>query len=135
MTQPNEESEFYPGSSRKIMVKVPPRSVPQEVRWDGNPRMESVRGVEIELFTIGDLARALKRKSGTVRKWERLGWIPRATYRATGTTSNGNRRLYSRPQIEGILHIAREEGVMHPGAGLAGTQFTARVIALWKELS
>lgn len=66
-----------------------------------------IGGKDIELFTIGELARALARRPVTLRMWEREGWIPKATYRTP--TPRGSqipdrpakgRRLYSREQVE-----------------------------------
>lgn len=65
-----------------------------------------INGAEIELFTIGEMAKALGKSPVTLRMWEREGWIPKATYRTP--TPRGKqipdrpskgRRLYSREQV------------------------------------
>jgi len=72
-----------------------------------------VGGQDREFYTVGELARALQRKPGTVRMWEHKGWIPKANYRTPspegeqlpGRESKG-RRLYSREQVEFLVEAA-----------------------------
>lgn len=66
-----------------------------------------IKGEEVEMFTIGELARAIGRKPVTVRMWESRGWIPRSNYRTPtpkGSQIPGRpvkgRRLYTRTQVE-----------------------------------
>lgn len=66
-----------------------------------------INGSDTELFTIGELARALGKKPVTLRMWEREGWIPKATYRTPPPKGvqlpdrpSKGRRLYSREQVE-----------------------------------
>ena len=69
-----------------------------------------VNGVEREFFTIGELAKVLRRKPVTIRMWESNGWIPKARYRTPppkgqmipGKAVKG-RRLYSIEQVEFLL--------------------------------
>lgn len=131
-------TERYPGSSRTRHVNrvIRPEGKSDSVEWDDAPRKFNTAEGEREFFTIGSLALALGRKSGTVRKWEREGVIPKATFRAPSGDPRGVRRLYSRDQIEGIVRIAYEEGLMNPlvQVTIASTAFTPRVIELFKEL-
>lgn len=129
--------EYYPGSRKKIPSRHANRveHAPDPVLWDAKPKIFKVAGVEREFFTIGQLALALGRKPVTIRKWERLGIIPFPTFRFPSDDPRGQRRLYTRAQIEGILKIADEEGILkdHTRA-VTKTQFTARVVDLFREL-
>lgn len=137
--------EFYPGSSYPIIRH--PNRVP-DVRskaslavfpdWDEKPRLYMVNGVETEFFTTGQMARALGREPVTIRKWERTGLIPMATFQLEGKDgdSRGRRRLYTRAQVEGIVKIASEEGLFtHRRKPLAQTQFKERVLELFQQTS
>lgn len=131
---------FYPGSSRRIArgrVTSPGTlaSVPEpKPDWDSKPLVYDVDGELREFFGIGAVAKALGRSPITLRKWEAEGIIPPAGFRITGKTSNGNRRLYTRAQVEGMVRIADEEGILeHEGRGvhISTTKFTARVKELF----
>lgn len=131
-------TDYYPGSSRERHVNRVERSAPVSdgTEWDRSPRVLRVAGEEKEFFTIGALAEALGRRPQTLRAWEREGILPRATFRLPSPDPRGVRRLYSREQVEGIVGIAAEEGLLNPAVQvtLAKTQFTAKVVALFKEL-
>jgi hypothetical protein len=97
-----------------------------------------VAGVETEFYTLGNLAQALGRQPVTIRKWEREGIIPKSTYQSPGRDDDprGRRRLYTREQIEGIVRIAHEEGVLvSHQKPLKATNFTVRVVDLFKRLA
>jgi hypothetical protein len=97
-----------------------------------------VAGVETEFFTVGDLAKALGRQPVTIRKWEREGVIPKSTYQSPGRDDDvrGRRRLYTREQIEGMVRIAHEEGVLvSHQKPIKNTNFSVRVIDLFKRLA
>lgn len=73
--------EYYPGSSKPV-VRHPNRSVvnvrnEESQGWDENPRSFNVQGRMHQFFTVGHLAKAIGRKPGTIRGWERDGVIPR----------------------------------------------------------
>jgi len=93
-----------------------------------------------EWFTIGALATALGRKEVTIRMWETKGLMPHTPFRRPppsnplpGKAAKG-RRLWTRAQIEGVLRIAQEEGVILR-KGLPPTQrFADRVAALYSEI-
>ena len=63
-------------------------------------KIYTIDGVDLEMFTIGELAQRLDRQLQTLRKWEKLGIIPQATYR-----SGTNRRLYTENQIKAIVDL------------------------------
>lgn len=97
-----------------------------------------VNGTEVEFFGIGDLARVLNRKPGTIRMWETAGLLPTSGYTKPGKDKDprGQRRIWSKPQIEGIWSIACDEGILDPGprVNIRATRFTARVTALFRQL-
>lgn len=71
-----------------------------------NSKIYTIDGVDLEMFTIGELATRLDRQLQTLRKWEKLGIIPQATYR-----SGTNRRLYTTNQIEAIVDCVRRYNI------------------------
>lgn len=130
--------EFYPGSSRPI-VRHPNRDVERRFdkpQWDDRPTVLKVGGKAMEFFTVGQLGEALGgRRAVTIRKWERTGVIPNPTFRKPSEDPRGQRRLYSRAQVEGMIQIAEEEGVLQPySRAIKDTNFTARVIDLFRTL-
>lgn len=80
-----------------------------------------IAGVDRELFTVGQLAKALGRKAVTIRMWENQGWIPKATYRTPppagqqipGKPTKG-RRLYSVEQLKLLLEAATQFKIDDP---------------------
>lgn len=133
--------EFYPGS-RKPIIRHPNRhrdadDRPDPDRWDAKPRLHAVRGVMTELFTVGQLAQALGRRPGTIRTWERNKVIPNATIQLPGRDQDvrGKRRLYTRAQIEGLVKIAGEEGLLGgDNTSIKATDFTKRAFDLFRAL-
>lgn len=131
--------EFYPGSKRKIDHSEDaddPKVITDG--WDAKPRMYKRNGVDTEFFTVGHLAVAMNRKPLTIRQWERKGIIPKSTYQRAGRggSQHGRRRLYTRAQIEGMIKIAAEEGLLtNDRREIASTNFKARVLALFKHLA
>jgi hypothetical protein len=100
------------------------------------PRQYLIKGVLEDFFTTGQLASALGRQAVTIRKWEREGIIPKPTHKVIGEGGDprGNRRLYTREQVEGIVAIAREEGLLKGDQrSVRATQFTDRVIELFRR--
>jgi hypothetical protein len=127
------EDKHYPGS-KKVRKAVAPRVDP----WDDVPSLVlHVRGEPIRFYTVGVLASMLDdRKPQTVRKWERQGYIPKPPYYTPSRKVNGQKRLYTRRQIEGIVRIAKEEGVIgaSPNRNVSATKFPARVAKLFKRM-
>lgn len=97
-----------------------------------------VQGIEVEFFSVGQLAAVLNRRPGTIRMWESEGIIPVSGWTKPGKDRDprGTRRLWTRAQVEGIWRIAKEEGVLEPGpeVHISETQFTDRVYALFRQL-
>tara|TARA_Y100000310_G_C20619750_1_gene782623 strand:+ start:235 stop:705 length:471 start_codon:yes stop_codon:yes gene_type:complete len=112
LVEDEEEQKDYPGSTppRNRADSPIPHALFDEALADAKPKQFSVNGELRDFYTIGDLAKALKRKAVTIRAWERNGWIPVATFRTQpprgqqvpGVEPKG-RRLYSREQVEFLL--------------------------------
>jgi DNA-binding transcriptional MerR regulator len=69
------------------------------------PKMTvSVRGYEIEMYTIGYTARLLRISTETIRAWERDGICPKPMF----TYKNGV-RLYHPLEVEAIAKVLRKK--------------------------
>jgi hypothetical protein len=110
----------FPG---KTKPKNRPEGIPKKAMDDPfvgvSKKTAVVNGKTIDLYTIGALASIVGRKSQTVRKWERKGWIPSPTYRtskASGAellnTDRKGYRLYSREQVETVLEALELNGLL-----------------------
>lgn len=129
----------YPGSDREVGDK------PEVTLADwGKSKTFNINGQATEFYTVGQLATALRRSSVTIRKWERLGYLPVAQFRTPGQVRQKARRLYSRAQLETIVAIAADEGLMegtvdqqgilHPKVGITETKFKERVSEALRRL-
>ena len=131
----------YPGTSRPIVPRqpsfaqyplIPYEEGADEYRWDAKPYILAVQGFPREFFLIGHLSGALMRSAMTVRGWEAKGYFPKPTFTVRGDNPHARRRLYTRPQIEGVVEIAQEEGILDfRKRYITGTNFTPRVFALF----
>lgn len=127
-------TEYFPGSRQEI--SAPPG--PPDVLAGETGRMFTIGGREVELFSIGQLAAALNRAPATIRKWEQDGVIPKATYTKPGANQspNGRRRLYSREQIEALVRIAQEEGILLDlHRQITKTQFKAKALHAFRQIA
>lgn len=135
--------DFYPGSkkTRKIYdgsdPDMPVLPEPAQELDLGRSKNYLVGNKVVELFPIGAVARALNRKPVTVRKWETEGIIPNSPYMMKSHDTRGQRRLYSRQQIETLRAVAEEEGVLNPSAGgkwkpIEQTQFREKALKAFK---
>ena len=77
--------------------------------WDAKPVWMSVHGETKEMFLKSALAMALNRQLVTIRSWEHMGVLSRPRLR-----NYRGRWLYSRDQIEDLMKLAEEEGLMDP---------------------
>lgn len=136
--EPTEQHdpELYPGSKQKRRAVAGPRDPWDDIKpFTSGKKLPTVKGVPTKLYSIAVLAEMLDRKPPAIRKWERLGYIPETRWRSPGRTQNGQRRLYSREQIEGIVKIAQEEGLIgESNRNVSATAFPERVRKLFKEL-
>ncbi|MFJ1700374.1 hypothetical protein ACIOHC_35885 [Streptomyces sp. NPDC088252] len=130
--------EYYPGSSKKIARSSsgpPDAAIAPTNDWAANPRTYVVDGNEYEFFSIGDLAAALDRRPGTIRLWERQGYIPEGI-RSPSAHAEKRQRIYTRPQIEGIIRIAAEVGILGEARPrIEKTRFRELVLDLFLELA
>lgn len=127
-------SEFFPGSRQPLTPPAGPPDPLAGVKGQTFP----IGGREVELFTITELSRVLNRKPVTIRKYEREGIIPKATYVKNGQNKDprGKRRLYSREQILALWQIAMEEGILYDmHKRIQSTQFKTKALAAFKEIA
>lgn len=142
-------NQQFPGKRKPANRPAPlTEPAPESVsHWDESPVVRLFGGQAREFFTIGHLAAALDRSVVTIRAWEKRGVLPQTPYRTPppkgperpstglGGTSSKGRRLWTRAQIEGVLQIAQECGVItDPKQRPPNEQFTARVTALFLDL-
>lgn len=131
----NDSNAYYPGSKRLRRAVAQPAVVAgkDDAGWDAKPVVKTLRGQQIELFTIGHLGMALGRAAVTMRLWERNGVIPTARMRLHNKNGKGGRRYYTRPQVEAIRTAAEKHGLMERGAPIT-PDFTRDVVAAWAAL-
>jgi hypothetical protein len=116
LTEPEKD---YPGRTRPKLRRVRTVPEPPPTEWDDGPVYYMVGGERQEFFTIRHLAKALDYSQQSIRAWENQGLLPKSPYRSpkprrptiAGRNTKG-KRLWTREQIDGILRIAREEGVI-----------------------
>lgn len=131
---------LYPGSKQKVRTYTEISEVEESKIFFSSPRKAVLKGMEVNFYTIGELARLLNRKPVTIRKWEIEGVIPKATFIAPADDKRGKRRLYTEDQILGLVEIAREEGVLEANArgswkALEKTNFSSRAVELFRRLN
>lgn len=127
-----QEPETYPGSRQKRRAVAGPRDT-----WAALPGKEfTLRGKQVKFYGISVLAGKLERGSAAMRKWERLGYLPPTPYRSPGVAPNGQRRMYTRAQIEGLVTIAKQEGLLGDYIrNVSATDFPTKAARLFKRLS
>ena len=134
-------SDMIPG--KKPPVNRTPEAVQAHqtmLAWDEKPVKYFYNGEEREFFTIRSLADALGKSVVTIRSWENKGLLPKSPYRSPnprretipGRTPRGN-RLWTRDQVNGIIHIAKQEKVILNGKPPTKA-FAAKVFALFQTL-
>ena len=88
--------------------------------------------IPVRMYTIGQLAKRLGRKTQTIRVWERKGIMPEATYR-----SSAKDRLYTELQVRLIVEAYdRAEEQFGTGAvsnRIGSTNFSDQVWKIWEE--
>ena len=129
--------QYYPGSRerRQTVPASRPSAIDDFVEDPlGAGKFMLLAGREVEFFTIGQVARAINRKAGTLRTWEANGVLPESGYIKRGKDPRGDRRLYSRDQAEGIVRLAKASGIMDADSRRPLHDFSAWVWALFNEL-
>ena len=130
--------EYYPGSRVKRKKYTPddkefPDALAVPVSLEQG-KIFTVRGRDVEFFTIGQVAMALNRTPSAIRSWEDNGVIPAAQYYTPSDDVRGKRRLWTKAQAEGMVQIAYEEGILEDTwKPISKTNFTARVTKLFEE--
>ena len=130
---------YYPGSKMRAQVRdIQPEYEDEEIPWPKG-RILTISGYDVECFTTGQLAQLLGgRKAVTIRAWEAEKILPKSGYYVPGRDGDvrGRRRYYTRAQVEGVLDIARSEGVLYPSTkiSISKTSFTKRVTDLFLDL-
>jgi hypothetical protein len=101
----------------------------------------TVRGEKTAFYTVGEVAKALDRKPGTIRKWEERGFIPTPSFRTAppdgeqipGKSLKG-RRLYSKKQVELLLYSVEHFGLNNPrGKGADWVGFKKHIKEHWSN--
>lgn len=83
-------------------------------------------------YMIGDLAKMLGRKAGTLRMWIDRGYIPEATHWSAGS-DKARKRLYTHEQAMGLLSICSDLGMIENKRTAITSVFIERVRQLWDE--
>lgn len=101
--------EFYPGSKKQRRESIIPPPASSAEPWEGDYFLKTINGSQVRMYTIGSLAKAIRRSSNSVRSWIRLGYIPNApwrlpSYEVDGQTVPG-RRLWSRSMVDSLVFI------------------------------
>jgi len=130
----------WPGKTAPKNRPTSPKKIKSEEELNGaRATIFRIGGEEREMFTIGELARAVERKPVTIRAWESQGVIPRANYRTPvpkgqqipGKTVKG-RRLYSRAQVEFLAEAVKKFPLTDKRTAQL-SRFKAYVIANWPK--
>ncbi len=128
-------SKFFPGSTTPLDIEHQQRVQQHESdQWDLKPLIFTVKGKETQFFPIGALALALGgRSANTIRAWEKEGNLPKSVFVKPSADPRGRRRMYTRAMVEGLVRIAKEEGIFWPDKGkrLADTAFTEKAVELF----
>ena len=88
--------------------------------------------ISVRMYTAGQLAKRLGRKTQTMRVWERKGIIPEALYRNASKD-----RLYTELQVRLIVkaydRAEREFGEVAVSNRIGQTNFSDLVFKIWEE--
>lgn len=104
------EPKLYPGSKkeRRAPSKEPP-APKKDKTWQEMGKFLSYKGQTLEFFFRGAFAKALNRKVVTIRAMTMNNTI------CNPKIQDGHGRwLYTRDQIEDMVTLAEEEGVLYP---------------------
>lgn len=140
----NGEAPF-PGTTRERSAKAlrhlanersEEDAAPPSDDWDRNPIVVRTPDGMRECFRIGALARAWDNRTvQSIYKLERMGILPRASYRKKATAGTRRDRLYTRQQIELIVRLAQEYGVYFRNTRrkIESTGFPAALLSQWPK--
>jgi hypothetical protein len=131
-------NKTFPGTNKPLLYQEMNKVLEKESeKWDAKPFIFLVGGEEKEFFSIGQLGKALGNRSAvTLRKWEKDGILPKSPYMKPSDDPRGRRRMYTRAMVEGLVKIAKEEGVWLPDKGrrLSETLFQQKALRLFQTL-
>ena len=97
-------------------------------------RFRDAQGNQIEAHYIGEIATQLEKRAATIRRWERQGVLPPTPFKQH-VRRGPNPRVYPLPWIEGVVAIAKDEGLVgRKTACMKNTHFTARARELHRRL-
>jgi hypothetical protein len=134
--------EYKPGSKQKRRTTNPTvkkRKTYEDSAWDAEPIMKSLGGKEVEVFTIGALAKALEKSIISIRSWEKKGYIPQAPYRLRSKSLNGQKVGGNRVYTRALIEIAIEEFSKRKLLGTARVEWsqqkdlTIAITSRWSE--
>ena len=131
----------YPGKKEPKLRSIKRPQPDDKPAWDESPVYYMVKGERREFFTIRHLAAALDYSQQSIRAWENSGLLAKSPFRSPkprkptiGGRNTKGKRLWTREQIEGILRIAKEEGVI-VNKQPPTRAFARRVAALFREIT
>lgn len=124
----------YPGSRERRQTVPAPRPSGVDDTLLGDGTWMRLGGIRVEFFTITQVARAINRKSVTLRAWEARGILPKSGYQTSSKDPRGVRRLYSRAQAEVIIQVAIDCDVMDADSRRPLHAFKAAVWARFNAL-
>lgn len=140
-----KDLDYIPGSKRKRIDPDPKvvkrRQEQSDSGWDSSPIIKMLGGRETEVFTIGALSIALGKSIGSLRLWERKGYIPRAPYRLRSKSLNGNKtggnRVYTRQLIEAAIEEFDKRGLVGSARIEWGQHedLTDALVRRWQEIT
>jgi hypothetical protein len=108
---------YYPGSKRKRRVDKVEKQSKTITDWDTKSFIKNLpNGKEVEMYTIGSLAKAVHRPNETILLWIKNEYIPETHYRLPSTVGPDGkeilgRRLYTRPMIEAVIKVFQKGGL------------------------
>lgn len=108
-------SRYYPGS-RRLRGSTPGAVI--EPEWtDEKPLLKRINGHEVEMYTVGALARAINKSVYSVRLYEKNGYLPSTPYRTPSRVTNGvtrtGRRLYTRDMVAAVVDVLAAQGLLN----------------------
>jgi len=140
-----EGLDKVPGSIRprrevsELAKKRQAKSLGESNGWDSNPIIKTLRGKEVEMFTISSLAQALEKEVVTIRLWEKKGYIPNAPFRLRSKNLNGKKVNGNRAYTRELIEITIEEFSSRGLLGSARVEWskygdlTEALVVRWKE--
>ena len=100
----------YPGSRKPKNRGNKVKAITDDKYNGAKPKKYIIKGIEVLMFTIADLAKAIGKRPSTLRVWEHRGWLPKAKYRTPKPVKqqipekpSQGRRLYTLEQVEFLL--------------------------------